>query len=473
MTIDKKNIEQVLKKVLSHGADFAELFWEHKEATFIGCEENRIERINSGIDEGAGIRAILGDSSAYAHTNDISLERLLEAADVAGRAARKGEAVAVLPEFRTPRAPAEFKVQIPPDQVKLETKIDKVLEANKAARQVDPRIRQVSVSYADVKQEVVIANSEGVYVEDLRIRTRFTVNAVAAEGGVIQTGYKSEAGAVGFELLQEYDPALLGESAARRAALMLKARPAPTGKMPVVMAGQAGGTMVHEACGHGLEADLVQKGLSVYAGQKGRPVASPLVSVIDNGLLPQKYGSFRYDDEGSPAQKTVLIKKGILEGFMYDYQTARRDRTKSTGNGRRESYQNRPIPRMRNTYIAKGRTDPDRIIRETKEGLLVTAMGGGQVNTTNGDYVFDVSEGYLITDGEIGPPVRGATLTGNGPETLRMVEMVGSDLGFTIGICGKDGQGVPVSDAQPTIAVKELIVGGRSLGGGRAGIRRL
>jgi len=471
--MDKKNIEQILKKALNHGAEFAEIFWEHKESSAIGCEENRIERINSGIDEGVGIRVIFGDSSSYAYTNEVTLERLLEVAELAGKAAQKKNTINELPGFYTPLAETEFKVGIPPDQVKTEIKVKKVLEANKAARQVDSRIRQVSVSYADVKQEVLIANSEGVYVEDVRIRTRFSVNAVAADGGVIQTGYKSAAGTAGFELLKDYEPDMLGKEAAQRAVLMLSAQHAPTGKMPVVMAGKAGGTMVHEACGHGLEADLVQKGLSVYAGKKGQQVASSLVTVIDDGLLPKKFGSIRYDDEGYPAQRTVLIKNGILEEFMYDYQTARHEKRASTGNGRRESYQNRPVPRMRNTYIASGTMNPDRIIKETKEGLLVMAMGGGQVNTTNGDYVFDVAEGYLIRDGEIAEPVRGATLTGNGPETLQMVEMVGSDLGFTIGICGKEGQGVPVSDAQPTIAVKELIVGGRGADKSSAKIRRL
>jgi TldD protein len=230
--------------------------------------------------------------------------------------------------------------------------------------------------------------------------------------------------------------------------------------MPVIMSGEAGGTMVHEACGHGLEADLAQKGLSVYAGKKGQKVASSLVTVVDDGVIPGKFGTLRYDDEGTICGKNILINKGGLDNYMYDIKTARNDGTKSTGNGRRESYKNRPIPRMRNTYIASGKDNPEDIIKETKSGLLVTAMGGGQVNTINGDYVFDVSEAYIIKDGEIQYPVRGATLTGNGPETLEIIDRVGKDIGFTIGICGKEGQGVPVSDAQPTIAVRELIVGG-------------
>lgn len=242
--------------------------------------------------------------------------------------------------------------------------------------------------------------------------------------------------------------------------MMLEARPAPAGKMAVVMAGEAGGTMIHEACGHGLEADLVQKQLSVYAGKKGQKVASDLITVIDDPTIPGKYGSYRFDDEGMPGQKSVLIENGILKDYMYDYLTARKEGRHSTGNGRRESYHDRPIPRMTNTFIAPGKDDPASILKETREGLLVKRMGGGQVNTTNGDFVFDVAEGYLIQDGKIGPAVRGATLTGNGPEVLKIIDRVGSDLGFALGTCGKDGQGVPVGDAQPTIRISQLVVGG-------------
>jgi TldD protein len=287
-----------------------------------------------------------------------------------------------------------------------------------------------------------------------------SVNAVAAEGPVIQTGYDSAGGTRGLELFDGEKPADLGRQAARRALLMLKARRAPAGRMAVVLSGEAGGTMVHEACGHGLEADLAQKNLSVYSGKKGTQVASELVTVVDDGTLPGRFGSFRFDDEGNPAQKTVLIDKGILSGYMYDHITAARDGVEPTGNGRRQSFQHRPIPRMSTTYLAPGETPPEEIIRETKSGLLVRHMGGGQVNTTNGDFVFDVPEGYLIENGEATVPVRGATLTGNGPDVLKQIDMVGSDFGFSLGICGKDGQGVPVSDAQPTIRIPSLVVGG-------------
>ncbi|OPX81748.1 MAG: protease TldD [Pelotomaculum sp. PtaB.Bin013] len=307
---------------------------------------------------------------------------------------------------------------------------------------------------------MVIANSAGVFVEDERIRTRLLVQAVAAADGKIQTGYEAVGSLSGFELFDRCHPEEVAEVAARRSVQMLAAKPAPAGKMPVVMAGEAGGTMVHEACGHGLEADLVQKGLSVYAGKKDQEVASPEVTVIDDATISDRYGSYRFDDEGTPARKVELIRKGMLTDYLYDRLTAMRETNDSNGHGRRESYQHKPIPRMSNTYIAPGKTDPDKIIGNIREGLLVKKMGGGQVNTTTGDFVFEVTEGYLIKDGETGPMVRGATLTGNGPDVLRTVEAVGSDLGFTIGTCGKDGQGVPVSDAQPTISIKQLIIGG-------------
>ncbi|NMA14619.1 MAG: TldD/PmbA family protein, partial [Clostridia bacterium] len=218
----------------------------------------------------------------------------------------------------------------------------------------------------------------------------------------------------------------------------------------------------HEACGHGLEADLVQKRLSVYAGKRGEQVADPMVTVVDDATIIGKYGTFRFDDEGQTGKRKVLIEKGILKEYMYDHFTAKKENRESTGNGRRESFRDKPIPRMTNTYIARGKDDPEKIIKETKQGLLVKKMGGGQVNTTNGDFVFDVAEGYIIKDGVAQKPVRGATITGNGPDALNMVDRVGSDLGFAIGTCGKDGQGVPVSDAQPTIRIKELVVGGTS-----------
>jgi TldD protein len=351
-------------------------------------------------------------------------------------------------------------VAILPGDVPIDDKVAVVEAANRGARASDERIRQVMVVYGDVVQDVTIANSLGRLVEDRRVRTRLSVNAVAAEDAQIQTGFDSVGSNQGFELVGVETCENLARAAARRAITSLEAKPMPAGKMPVVMAGEAGGTMVHEACGHGLEADLVQKGLSVYAGQFGRLVAAEAITVVDDGTIPHRYGTARFDDEGFSTQKTVLIKNGILTNYMYDYLTSSKDKVKPTGNGRRESFEHKPIPRMRNTYIAQGKDKPESIIKSVNEGLLVKKMGGGQVNTVNGDFVFDVAEGYLIKAGKIAHAVRGATLTGNGPEVLKMIDMVGTDLGFTIGTCGKDGQSSPVSDAQPTIRIPQIIVGG-------------
>ncbi|MCR4399527.1 MAG: TldD/PmbA family protein, partial [Syntrophomonadaceae bacterium] len=319
------------------------------------------------------------------------------------------------------------------------------------------------VALGDIEKSVMIANSLGEWLEDEAARVRLTVNVVAAADGIIQTGMEAIAASSGWEVLEETSPEELAQKAAARALLMLKARPCPAARMPVILSSRAGGTMVHEACGHGLEADLVQKGLSVYAGKIGSKVAAECVSVVDDATLPGRYGSFRFDDEGVPAQRTVLIERGVLVGFMYDRLTAGKDGVPSTGNGRRESYQHKPIPRMTNTLIAPGGDDPGAIIAGTRRALLVVKMGGGQVNTTNGDFVFDVPEAYMIENGEVAYPVRGATLIGNGPQVLQDIEAVGSDLGFSVGQCGKDGQAVPVADAQPTLRIRQLTVGGTSV----------
>jgi len=471
--VEKQILKEVLDVAMVRGGDFADIFIEEKKIVGIGCEAGRIEKVHSGVDVGAGLRVISGHSTAYAYTNDLSRTGLLEAAKIVSHAST-GDKKEVNMDFTKVKPMVDFEFMEHPGEVPTDRKVEVVEAADKAARSLDKnKIKQVLVGYGDVVQKVAIANTVGDYVEDERVRTRLMVHAVAALDATIQTGYEAVGSLCGFELFKNYSPEQVGEAAARRALDMLEAKPAPAGKMPVVMASEAGGTMVHEACGHGLEADLVQKELSVYAGKKGQLVASEEVSVFDDATIDTRYGSYRFDDEGVPARRVNLIENGVLTDFMYDRLTAAKEDRKSNGHGRRESYQHKPIPRMGNTCIAPGRTDPDKIIRETKNGLLVKKMGGGQVNTTTGDFVFDVAEGYLISDGEIGPMVRGATLTGNGPEVLRIVEMVGSDLGFTIGTCGKDGQGVPVSDAQPTMAIKQLIVGGTTHGEPNGKIRRI
>ncbi|MEW5954051.1 MAG: TldD/PmbA family protein [Bacillota bacterium] len=458
--VDREILQEVLGEALGKGGDFADIYVEHRKITGIGCEGQKIERVHTGVENGAGIRVLSGDSTAYAYTNDLTRSGLLEAAGIVSHGAA-GAAKEVSIDLSVVKSPVVFEVGERPDEVKTERKVQAVEAADRAARAAGgDKIKQVLVGYGDLVQHVTIANSLGELVEDERVRTRLLVQAVAGENGAIQTGFEAVGSVSGFDLLTRFRPEDIARTAACRAVKMLEAGPAPSGVMPVVMAGEAGGTMVHEACGHGLEADLVQKGISVYGNKSGESVASPEVSVVDDATLPDRYGSYRFDDEGVPARSVTLIQGGELTDYLYDRLTAGKENRPSNGHGRRESYQHKPVPRMGNTFIVPGKADPEKIIRETGRGLLVKKMGGGQVNTATGDFVFDVAEGYLITAGEVGPPVRGATLTGNGPEVLNLVEMVGRDLGFTIGTCGKDGQGVPVSDAQPTISIKELVVGG-------------
>lgn len=453
---DEARAQEILGALLSCGGDFAEVYWEHTISQSLFLEGERLERLSGGEDLGIGLRLVAGGRTFYAQTSDLERESLLELAKRLAQGA-KGNPGQV-EELLMREAPVRFGVRQSPLAVETSDKVQLLHTLNQEARKA-PQVRQVTASFGNTQQEILVANSLGFIAQDQRTRVRLVVNVIAEADGKIQTGYESMGGVGGFELVATTAPQM-AKNARERAQMMLAARPAPSGQMAVVMAGEAGGTMVHEACGHGLEADLVQKGLSVYAGKIGQQVASPLITVIDDATLPSRYGSFAFDDEGTPGQRTVLIENGILKSYMYDLHTARKENRESTGNGRRESYRNRPIPRMSNTFIASGETDPDEIIASTEKGLYVTKMGGGQVNTTNGDFVFEVTEGYLLENGKIGAPVRGATLIGNGPQVLSQVDLVGRDNGFSLGVCGKDGQGVPVGDAQPTLRIPSLVVGG-------------
>jgi TldD protein len=354
----------------------------------------------------------------------------------------------------------EHPVARHPEGIPLEEKVALAVAAEKAARQAAPSVCQAMALYRDGVAKVQTVNSLGEFCESCRVGTMFASQVVAAAGGVMQTGYETAGACRGFELFAEKSAEEIALAAAGRAVMMLSARRAPGGRMPVVLSSTAGGTMVHEAIGHGLEADLVQSGISVYRGKLGQEVAARGVTVIDDATIPFARGSFSFDSEGVAGQRTVLVEDGILKGYMYDRLSAMKDGCSSTGNGRRESYHAKPIVRMTNTLIAPGPTPPEEIVRAAGNGLFVAKMGGGQVNTVTGDFMFEVAEGYLLENGAIGEPVRGATLTGNGPEVLKNILMVGSDLGFGIGTCGKDGQGVPVADAQPTLLIGEMIVGG-------------
>jgi len=463
--LDKNVFSKVLDEALKRGGDFAEIYVEEKTISNIYFDDNKIESINSGREKGAGIRVIKDGSTAYVYTNDLSTESLLDAASAANHAAGSRKTIN-RPEIALNLKSIDDQLNLHPGQLSFADKIEHILSANKIARDYSKEIRQVTITLGDVRKNVQIANSDGELVEDERSRVRMTVNTVAAQGNVVQTGYESAGEIGGWELLQKVSLDDMALKAASLAVNMLTAQPAPAGKMSVVMSSTAGGTLVHEACGHGLEADLVQKGLSIYKDNRGRKVAAPGVNIIDDATIEGQYGSYKFDDEGIRAQRKVLIENGELRGYMYDRLTAKKDGTESTGNGRRESYQHKPIPRMSNTLIGPGSEEPELIIKSTAHGLLVKKMGGGQVNTTNGDFVFEVQEAYLIENGEITAPVKGAILTGNGPEVLKNIDSIGNDLGFGIGTCGKDGQGVAVGDAQPTIRIKQLTVGGTMMADG-------
>ena len=461
--------QKILKEAIREGGEYADLFFEQTHSMVIICEEDRIEKVISGLDMGVGLRIHFGRKTFYGFTTEISKESLFDLARKISRAAIEGgeEKVISPPQphrhalSSPPISKSHYSIQKYPDRLPMEEKVSVVKRANEVARRLNPHVQQVKVLYRDVNQKLSISNSEGLFVEGERVGTVFSVQVVSAKRDVLQTGYEPVGGTMGFELFDLHPPEEVAEVATKRSLLMLSARKAPMGKMTVVLSSEAGGTMIHEAIGHGLEADLAQQGLSVYSKKIGEKVASSLITVVDDPTLPQKRGSYAFDDEGIASQRTILVEEGILKGYLYDRLSALEDEVESSGNGRRESYQHKPIPRMSNTMILPGKMNPEEIVHSVEKGLFVKKMGGGQVNTVNGDFIFEVNEGYLIEKGSVGESVRGAILIGNGPQVLKEIDMVGNDLGFGIGTCGKDGQGVPVADAQPTLRIPELVVGGQ------------
>ena len=453
----KEDLQEILNIALRNGGDFAEIFIENTISNSILCEDNKMERIVSGVDQGVGLRLVQGLNTFYAASTDSSLEALKSAAIALSSNLSGNPKICndLVPQISDKTSTILKR----PNLISIEEKIEQVKILNSSARKFDQIVKQVTIRYADTNQGVTIANSDGVYVEDNRIRSRYFINVIAEKDGVLQTGYEAPGGTVGFELFDLYPPEKIAQMAAERAVRLISAPHAPAGKMMVVISAEAGGTLIHEACGHALEADFIMKGTSVFCNRLEKMVASPLITVIDDTTLVQKFGSYSFDDEGTQAQRTVLIENGVLKGYLSDRITAKALGIKPSGNGRRETFRSKPIPRMTNTMIASGKTDPAEIVNSVKNGLLIKRMGGGEVNVTNGNFVFEINEGYLIENGKIKYPVKGATLTGNGPKVLESVDMVGSDLGFQVGICGKYDH-APVADAQPTIRIQEIIVGG-------------
>ncbi|MDE3205192.1 MAG: TldD/PmbA family protein [Acidobacteriota bacterium] len=459
--IDEAVIDGVLGAALRSGGDFAEVFAEDRRATGARLDDGRVEDMASGRERGAGIRVVIGDTTGFAHTGDLSEAGLRAAAEAAAAAARGGGGGVKRAELRRVDAPAPTAVAVFPETVAKATKVELLRRADEAARRAGGSIRQVSVVYGDSRRRILVANSEGVLAGDDQVKTRFAVSAVASGDTGLQTGRESVGATLGFELFDRVDVEDLAAAASARAITKLNARPAPSGRVPVVIKQGSGGVLFHEACGHGLEADLVAKDSSVFAGKVGELVASPLVTLVDDGTMGPEWGAIAIDDEGHPAQRNVLIQDGVLTDYMWDWLRARQKGRAGSGNGRRESYQHLPMVRMTNTYVLAGEEDPEEIIRQTPYGVYVAQLGGGQVNTASGDFVFGMTEAYLIEDGRITEPLRDANLIGNGPEVLRNIDVVGNDFAMgSPGTCGKDGQGVPVGDGQPTLRVTGLTVGG-------------
>jgi TldD protein len=458
--IEESVLQRVLGTALRSGGEFAEVFAEDKRNSSARLDDGKVEELTSGLDRGAGIRVVRGDTTGFAHTSDLSENGLRSAAEAAAAAARGGGGGVKEVAVTRQTVDRPHEVQIMPEDVPKAAKVELLQRAEQAARAEGDSVRQVSALTADSRRHILIANSDGVLVEDDQVRTRFMVQCVAVGDTGMQTGYEGPGRTIGFELYDEIDVEDVARTAARRSLEMLKARPAPSGKLPVVLKKGAGGVLFHEACGHGLEADLVGKDASVFRGKVGEQVASPLVTLVDDGTYAREWGTYAVDDEGNPAQRNTLIENGVLTDYMWDFLRARKEGRTSSGNGRRQSYQHLPMVRMTNTYVLEGEEDPEEIIRQTPHGVYCVQLGGGQVNTATGDFVFGITEAYMIENGEVTDPIRSANLIGNGPEVLQLIDAVGNDFDTWAGTCGKDGQGVPVSSGQPTLRVGAITIGG-------------
>jgi TldD protein len=452
-----EDLRKIVAVALSRGGDFADVYVEWRGSTDIQLRESTVQSVRYGVSQGIGIRVIKGDASGYAYVDEFDLKKATGAAKVASQVAREGKRGIALVKPR--EAPKFVTFEVPLHEVPEKEKVQLLRRADEAARAFDARIHQVGVSYVDERKIIKVANSEGLFVEDELPLVWLTVDALAVEGSMRHGGYVRGSERRGFEFFTKRKPEDLGREAARQAVVMLGAKDTPAGETTVVMENGWGGVLFHEAVGHGLEADGVQRGTSFYSGKKGQQVASELVTLIDDATISGMRGSFNVDDEGTAAQRKVLIEKGVIRDYMYDLLSARQLGATSTGNGRRESYRNYPLVRMTNTFIMAGGDDPQDIIKDTRKGVYAARLAGGVVDTTSGNFTFTVREAYLIEDGKLTSPVRGGTLIGNGPEILTRIDRVGRDLELAPGTCGK-GQWVPVTSGQPTLRISRMTVGG-------------
>jgi TldD protein len=449
--------ESVLARALVRGGDFAELYAEARQGFGLTIDDRRVERPQGGRERGGCLRVVQGESSYYGHVDGLAEDDLLRVADSVaqglGGDAREFAGLSTVERARG------HPIEVPPEDVAAARKADVLRACDEHARGAGPEITQARIGYAETRRQVEVFNSDGRAAADDRTRVRLSAQVVARRDERVETGTDTRGGHAGWEII-DVDPEAVAERAARRALTLLDAVDAPTGRLPVVVGNGFGGVLLHEAVGHGLEADAVQKRASVYAGRLGDELAEPLVTAYDDGLRPNDWGSDGIDDEGTPTRRTTIIENGRLVSYLYDTLRARKDGVESTGNGRRESFRHLPVPRMTNTYFAPGEATPEELIGGVERGLYAVSFGGGQVEPATGDFVFGVSEGYLIEHGKVTAPVRGATLVGNGLEALRAIDGIASDLEIATGYCGKAGQTVPAGVGQPHVSIRELTVGG-------------
>lgn len=458
--LSKSVIEDVLNAALAQGADFGEIFWEDKYLTSLGMVGGQVETGISGRDYGVGIRVFSGLKAVYAYTNNTSRDNLIKVAREAATAlnSKSGGQFRDLQGLNLTNA---HPVSIYPDNKDKRFRVNLMRMAYEAAKSHDPVIEQVRIRFLDEDQRILVANTEGVYAQDRRVRTRMTIEAVAAKGSEKQSGFYGPGAHMGLEFYEQIDIREYAKEAARIAATMIHADFCPSGKFPVIIDNEFGGVIFHEACGHSLEATSVAKKTSVFADKLGEKIASDIVSAYDDGTIPNAWGSANIDDEGTPTQRTLLIDRGVLKGYLVDKLNGRRMGMPSTGSGRRQSYKFAPTSRMSNTFIAAGKSTPEEIIANTEFGIYAKYMGGGSVNPATGDFNFAVNEGYIVKNGKIVKPVRGATLIGRGSEILKKIDMVGNNLALGQGMCGSSSGSIPANVGQPMIRVSEITVGGR------------
>jgi TldD protein len=461
--ITQRDLERYLAEALSKGGDYADLYFEYLATSSISMDESMVKSAAQGVSVGVGVRVIAGERTGYAYSDDLNPEKIRSAAQVAAMIAAGPASVDKVP-LQEGRRHNLYPVVTAPTETAFGSRVELVQRADRTARAYDPRVFQVQAAYADNLRHVLVANSEGVVTFDRQPLARLSVAALARQdGGPPQRGHSGGGGRVELDFfLQQKTPEYFAAEAARQAIAMLDSVEAPAGEMTVVLGPGWPGILLHEAVGHGLEADFNRKGTSAFSDRIGEQVASPLCTVVDDGTIANRRGSLNVDDEGAPTRRNVLIENGVLRGYLQDRLSSRIMRGDSTGSGRRESYAHIPMPRMTNTFMMAGDSDPQEIIRSVPRGIYCVNFGGGQVDITNGNFVFSASESYLIEDGKVTRPVRNATLIGNGPEALKYVSMVGHDLKLDegIGVCGKEGQSVPVGVGIPTVKIDRMTVGG-------------